>query len=76
VSPVTSVTLVGQVNEVVSLGAASGDQTRENTLSLQLNHDLSARSKFFVGARLQAIESNVTSDAREKAAFLGISHKF
>jgi uncharacterized protein (PEP-CTERM system associated) len=76
ISPYTSLTLFGQVNEVVSLGAASGEQTRGNDLTLQLTHELSPRSKCFVGARLQAIESNVTSDAREKAAFLGISHRF
>jgi uncharacterized protein (PEP-CTERM system associated) len=75
-SPYTTVSASGTVTITDGLGSTNGSYTRQNGLTAQVNHHLGPRTEFFVGARLQAIESDVTPQAREKAAFVGAGHHF
>lgn len=75
-TPFTSLTADGRIFKIEGIGATSGVYTRQNALTLQLNNALTLRTSAFVGGRLQAIESNVTPNARERAAIVGLSHRF
>jgi len=75
-APNTSVTADGRMAKIEGIGVASGTYTRQNILTLQLNHALSLRTTGFIGGRMQDIESNVTPEAREKAVLAGLSHRF
>ncbi|HXY05916.1 MAG TPA: TIGR03016 family PEP-CTERM system-associated outer membrane protein [Burkholderiaceae bacterium] len=75
-TPFTSVTASGVASEIEGIGLTSGEYTREFALTLSLAHLFSPRTTGFVATRLQAISSNVTPDAREKAVLIGLSHRF
>lgn len=72
----TTLTGIGRVTITDGVGATKGLYTRQNSLSLQLTHRLGPRTDVFAGARVQAIESDVTAQARERAVLVGATHHF
>lgn len=75
-TPNLSLSAYGRISMIDGLAASTGDYTRQNAGTLQLTDSLTPRTDVFGGVRLQAIESNVTPQAREKAAFIGVGHRF
>jgi len=75
-TPFTSVIAGGVASKIEGIGLTSGQYTKEYALTLNLAHLFSLRTTGFVGTRLQAIISNVTPDAREKAVLIGLNHRF
>lgn len=75
-TPFTSVSADGRESKIEGIGSTSGVYTRQNALTMQLNNSLTLRTQAFVGLRMQAIESNVTPNAREKAVLGGLRHQF
>ena len=75
-TPYTSVSADGRESKIEGIGSTSGVYTRQNAATVQLNNSLSPRTGAFVGIRVQAIESNVTPNARERAVLAGLRHQF
>ena len=50
--------------------------TRQGSLRLLISSLLSARTSVYAGARYQELRSDVATDYREAAAFVGVGHKF
>jgi uncharacterized protein (PEP-CTERM system associated) len=54
----------------------SGLSSRQDALTLKLNHALSARTDATLGARYQYFTSSTEPDVREKALFAALTHRF
>jgi uncharacterized protein (PEP-CTERM system associated) len=83
-----TVTYSHQLARLVSLNATYGytrtralraiapDFSDQHTVRVQTQHQLGPRTSGFIGARYQVFNSSTAEDAREKAAFAGLTHRF
>lgn len=75
-TPQTSLGLLLQYSRIEGLGSREDDFSRERIVRVTLQHQLSPDTAVTLGARRQLLRSNVSSSAREAAAFVGVSHSF
>lgn len=76
VTPLTSLNAIYGFTRTRALRAIAPDASDQHSLRVQTQHRLGSQTSAFLGARYQIFNSSTTSDAREKAAFAGLSHKF
>ena len=60
----------------VAPGAVAGDDSRQWTYRMQIDYRLAPRTNGFVGGRYQSFDSTLLNDARERAIFAGLAHRF
>jgi len=56
--------------------APSGGSTKQGMVRVGLSRPISPLTSAFVGARYQTLQSNVSADYTETAAFVGLNHTF
>jgi uncharacterized protein (PEP-CTERM system associated) len=74
--PYTSLSASARTYRYEGLATTGSGLTKQNVGSLRLSHDLTPKTSVFGSVRLQAIESDVTPAAREKAVVVGVGHRF
>jgi uncharacterized protein (PEP-CTERM system associated) len=78
-SAVSAVNLTAEAGRTRGRGVDEGQRSTQAAGRLQWTRQLAPRTSTFVGARVQDFESNVpgtVADARERAAFVGLAHRF
>ncbi|MEW5879360.1 MAG: TIGR03016 family PEP-CTERM system-associated outer membrane protein [Pseudomonadota bacterium] len=75
-TPLTSLNATYGYTRTRALRAIAPDASDQHALRVQTQHRFGTRTFGFLGARYQLFNSSTTSDAREKAAFAGLTHRF
>ena len=75
-TPLTSLNATYGYTRTRALRAIAPDASDQHSLRVQTQHRLGPKTSGFVGARYQLFNSSTTNDAREKAAFAGLTHRF
>lgn len=75
-TPISALSLTTTWTRTRGLGLFVAAETEQRGVRLQLNRMLGPKSNGFVAVRIQDIGSNVTGDAQEVAAVVGVSHRF
>lgn len=79
-TPLAAVNVTAAQTRVQGIGIDEGPESEQTSARIQLTRQLAPRSSGFVGARRQRFKSNevvgAARDARESAAFIGLSHRF
>lgn len=75
-TPLTSLNATYGYTRTRALRAIAPDASDQHSLRVQTQHRLGPQTSGFVGARYQLFNSSTASDAREKAIFGGLTHRF
>lgn len=79
-TPLAALNLTAARTRVQGIGIDQGPESKQTSARIQLTQQLGPRSSAFVGSRRQRFKSNevvtAAGDARETAAFVGLSHRF
>lgn len=75
-TPLTSLNATYTYARTRALRAIAPDKSDQHSLRVQTQHRLGPNTSGFLGARYQVFNSSTTDDAREKAAFAGLTHRF
>jgi uncharacterized protein (PEP-CTERM system associated) len=82
ISPFTALSATGTASRIEGNGAETGTAARQESGTLQVNHELSTKTRAFAGVRYQTFWSNqpvssgASENVREEAAFVGLNHRF
>jgi uncharacterized protein (PEP-CTERM system associated) len=73
----TNLTLSADWSRITAIDSvATGEETTEHSVALQLNLLAGPRTNAFVGGRYRKLVSNVSVDGHEYAAIVGVDHRF
>lgn len=75
-TPLTSLNATYTYTRTRALRAIAPDTSDQHSLRVQTQIGLGPHTSSFLGARYQIFSSSTTNDAREKAAFAGLTHRF
>jgi len=75
-SPFTKLGADATVSRFLGNGAQSGTSSRQEMLTLHVNHSLSSRTDVLAGTRIQYFSSNLAENVVEKAVFVALNHRF
>lgn len=75
-TPLASLNATYGYTRTRALRAIAPDASDQHALRVQTQHRFGERTTGFVGVRYQIFNSSTADDAREKAAFAGLTHRF
>lgn len=75
-SPDTSANIDLAVREIVGLGDAAGQRSKESSITTGARVQVGPRSELTAGLRYRVFRSNTIADSNEKSAFVGANHRF
>lgn len=75
-TPLASLNATYSYRRARALRSIAPDASDQHSLRIQTQHRLAERTSGFVGVRYQTFNSLTVSDARETAAFAGLTHRF